>query len=143
MAIIKESVEIKLPVDKVFTYTTEAKSWPSWQSFITEGEQTSQGQVGVDTTFKGVNRLMGLSLKWAAKATEFETNRKWGKDITSGSIIVKERLSFDPVEMGTGFTIVYGMNVGGFMKLVSPMVVCSMRKETKKSLANLKRVLEA
>jgi uncharacterized membrane protein len=143
MAIIKESVEIKLPVDKVFAYTTEAKSWPNWQSFIPEAEQTSQGQVGLGTTFKGLNRLMGLTLKWTAAVTEFEANRKWGKDITSGSIFVKERLSFDPIEMGTTFTIMYDMDVGGFMKLFSPMVVRSMGKETKKSLANLKRVLEA
>jgi hypothetical protein len=52
MARIEESVEIKCPVDKVFAYTTEAKSWPRWQSFITEAEQTSEGHMTVDTTFK-------------------------------------------------------------------------------------------
>ena len=73
---IEESVEIKCPVNKVFDYTTEAKSWPQWQSFIMEAEQTSEGYVAVDTTFKGTNRMMGLSMKWAAKVTEYEPNRK-------------------------------------------------------------------
>lgn len=41
MTRIEESVEIKLPVDKVFAYTTDAKSWPKWQSIIPEAEQTS------------------------------------------------------------------------------------------------------
>jgi crotonobetainyl-CoA:carnitine CoA-transferase CaiB-like acyl-CoA transferase len=53
MARIEESVEIKRPVDKVFAYTTEAKSFPKWQSTIPEAEQTSQGPVCVGTTFKG------------------------------------------------------------------------------------------
>jgi uncharacterized protein YndB with AHSA1/START domain len=38
MATIKESVEIKLPADRVFAYTTDAKSWPKWQSMLPEAE---------------------------------------------------------------------------------------------------------
>ena len=143
MARIEESIEIKRPADKVFAYTTDARSWPKWQSMLPEAEQTSPGQVGVGTTFKGVVRLMGLSMKWTAKGTEYEPNKYWGKTIKSGSILNKERLICDPIATGTKFTIVYDMNVGSFMKLFSPMVVCSMRKETQKSLGNLKRLLEA
>ncbi len=39
MARIEESAEIKRPVDKVFAYTTEAKSWPKWQSIVTEASR--------------------------------------------------------------------------------------------------------
>jgi hypothetical protein len=143
MARIEESVKINSPVDKVFTYTTEAKNWPKWQSFIMEAEQTSPGPMGVGTTFKGTNRMMGRTMKWTAKVTEYEPNSKWAKDITCGSVIIEERMTYDPLEGGTNFTIVYDMKVGGFLKLFSPMVVSSTRKETKKSLSNLKSILEA
>ena len=143
MARIEESVEIKRPVDKVFAYTTEAKSWPEWQSIIMEAEQTSQGPMCVGTTFKGANRMMGLSMKWTAKVTEYESNGKWAKNITCGSMIIEEHVTYDPTEGRVKFTIVYDMEVGGFLKLFSPMVVSSMRKETKKSLSNLKSILEA
>jgi uncharacterized membrane protein len=63
MGRIEESVKINRPIDKVFAYTTEAKSWPKWQSFIMEAEQTSPGPVGIGTTFKGTSRMMGLSMK--------------------------------------------------------------------------------
>jgi uncharacterized membrane protein len=142
MATIKESVEIKLPADKVFAYTTDAKSWPKWQSMLPEAEQTSQSKLGVGTTFKGLVRLMGLSMKWTAEVTEYEPNKRWGKTITSGSIVNKESLACEPSDIGTKFTIMYDMNVGGFMKLLSPMIVNAMRKETKTSVGNLKRVLE-
>jgi hypothetical protein len=36
----------------------------------------------------------------------------------------------------------YDMKVRGLFKLFSPMLVSTMRKELKKSLGNLKRVLE-
>ncbi len=143
MARIGDSVEIKRPVGKVFAYTTEAKSWPEWQSFITEAEQTSQGHMDVGTTFKGANRMMGLSMKWTAKVTEYEPDRKWAKNITCGSMIIGERVTYDPIATGTRFTIAYDMKVGGFLKLFLPMVAGSMRKETRKSLSNLRSILEA
>ena len=142
MATITESVEIKLSADKVFAYTTEARSWPKWQSMLPEAEQTSQGEVKVGTTFKGLVRLMGLTMKWTAEVTQYEPNRRWAKTITSGSIVNKEGLVCEPSETGTKFTITYDMNVSGFMRLFSPMIVRAMRKETKTSVGNLKRLLE-
>ena len=86
--------------------------------------------------------MMGMSMKWTAKTTEYQPTSTWGKKITSGSINIHEIMNFNPLEGGTKFTIVYDMNIGGFMKLFSPMIVNSMRKETRKSLINLKKVLE-
>ena len=142
MAIIEESVEIKRPVDKVFAYTTDAKSWPKWQPFP-QAEQTSPGAMGVGTTTKGTIRMMGLTMKWAAKVKEYELNRKFGKDITCGSITNEQHNTYDPIERGTKFTIVYDMKVGGPMKLFSSVMVSSMRKALKKALGNLKGILEA
>ena len=143
MARIEDSIQVKCPVDKVFAYTTDAKNWPKWQSFIPEAEQTSQGPMTVGATFKGVNRVMGRSMKWTAVATEYESNKKWGKKIASGDVAIEEHMTYSPVEGGTTFTIVYNMKAGGFLKLLLPMMAGSLRKETKKSLGNLKRILEA
>jgi len=143
MARIEESVEIKRPVDKVFAYTTDAKSWPKWQSTFPEAGQTSQGPVGVGTTFKGSIHMMGLTMKWTAKATEYELNRKFGKNIACGLITNEQHNTYDRIEGGTKFTIVYNMKVGGLMKLFSPMIVSSTRKALKNALSNLKGILEA
>jgi uncharacterized membrane protein len=143
MARIEESVEIECPVDKLFAYTTDAKSWPKWQSIILEAEQTSPGPWDVGTTFEGISRMMGLSMKWTAKATEYEPNRKWTKNITSGPMTIVEHVTYDSIEGRIKFTIVYDMKIGGLMKLFSPMIVSSMRRETSKSLSNLKSILEA
>ena len=140
---IEESVEIKSPVDKVFTQTTDAESWPKWHPVMLEAEQTSPGQVAVGTMFKGINRMMGRKMEWIARTTEYEPYKKWGKDITSGGIVLEEHLLFDPVEESTRLTIIYNVKVEGSMKAFSRMVVGSQRKETKESLKNLKKILEA
>jgi len=143
MARIEESVEIKRPADKVFAYTTDAKTWTKWQSTFPEAEQTSQGPVGVGTTFKGKIHMMGLTMNWTAKAIEYELNRKFGKNIMCGPITNEQHNSYDPIQGGTRFAIVYDMKVGGLMKLFSPMIVSSTRGALKKALSNLKAILEA
>ncbi|HMA06063.1 MAG TPA: SRPBCC family protein [Methanomicrobiales archaeon] len=143
MARIEESIEIRRPVEQVFSFTTDAKSWPKWQSIIMEAEQTSPGPVTVGTMFRGTSRMMGRTMPWTAKATEFEANRRYGKNIDSGPVTIEQHNAYQSVEGGTRFTILYDMKVGGFMKLMSPMITGSMRKELKKSLGNLKKVLEA
>ena len=86
---------------------------------------------------------MGLSMKWTAKVTEYEPNRKWAKNIISGPMTIEEHVSYVSLGECTKFTIVYDMNASGFLKLFSPMMARSMRKETQKSLSTLKSKLEA
>lgn len=142
MTRIEESVEIKSPVDKVFAYTTNAANWPKWQSILPTAEQTSRGPVGVGATFKGKVHMMGLTMKWTARTTEYEPTTKFGKNITSMGMIVRQHNTYHPVEGGTVFAVAYDMMVRGLFKVFSPMLVNTMRKELKKSLGNLKNVLE-
>lgn len=142
MTTIDERIEIKAPVEKVFAITTDASRWSSWHTAIPEAEQTSGGPVGVGTTFKGVIRLMGRSTPWTATATEYEANRKFGKNIDSGSVFVEQHNTYTPSPEGTIFGMIYDMKCSGCMRLMSPMLVRAMRKETKNSLVRLKQVLE-
>ena len=142
MARIEESIEIKRPAEKVFNYTTDAKSWPTWQTILPQAEQTSPGAVAVGTTFRGIVRMMGLSMKWTAKTTEHVPYTKYGKTITSMAMINEQHNTYDPVGGGTRFTIVYDLKIRGIFKLMSAMLVSRMRKELRTSLGNLKDVLE-
>ena len=143
MEIIEENIEIKCPVDSVFAYTTDVKSWPIWQSIIVEAEQTSQETMHIGATFKGVVRMMGLSMKWTAEITEYEPNIKWTKNITCRGMRIAENVTYRTLGEGVSFTIQYNLKVGGFMKLCSPMIVSTMRNETIESLTHLKSILEA
>jgi len=141
MAKIVESVEIKRPVDKVFAYTTDARNWVKWQPFP-KAEQTSEGPVRVGTTFRGVIHMMGVNMKWTSTATEYELNKKFGKNIFSGSITNEQHNTYESNTGGTKFTISYNMRIGGIMKLFSPMVISAVNKGLKKALLNLKSNLE-
>jgi uncharacterized membrane protein len=141
MASIKENIEIKCPLDKVFAYTTVAENWPQWQSIIREANQTSSGHWSPGTTFRGVSHMLGLNMKWTARATQYEPNKAWSKDITCGPMFIAERVSYEPSGTGVKFTIAYNLRFGLFW-LFSPLIVRSMGRETKKSLSTLKTILE-
>ena len=126
MARIEEAVEIKCPADKVFAYVADAKSWPKWQLSMVEAKKTSPGEMGVGTTFGGVNKVMGRRMAWTSKVTEYERNKAWREVIKSGSTLLDEHLNFYPVEKGTKVTQVYDMKAGGFLKLFAPMMASSV-----------------
>jgi hypothetical protein len=143
MSRIEEGIEINCPVEKAFAFTTDAGSWNTWQSMILEAEQDSPGPVGVGATFRGTNRMMGRTMQWTASATEYEPAKKFGKNITSGSVVIEQHNTYTPTERGLKFTIAWDVKVNGFLKLMSPVIVSTMRKELRKSMVSLKQILEA
>jgi len=107
MAIVKESINIKRPVDKVFAYTTDANNLPKWVSGITESEQTSQGPWCVGTTTKGISHVAGASMKWTGKVTEYELNKTWSINTTSLGVIFEEHWTYGPFFCSTTATTDY------------------------------------
>jgi hypothetical protein len=143
MTQIEEGIEIRCPVEKVFALTTDAARWSTWHTAIPEAEQTSGGPVGVGTTFRGTTRLMGRSMPWTATVTEYDANNKFVKNIDSGSVFIEQHNLYAPTPDGTKFTMMYDMKFSGCIRLLSPLIVRSMRKEMKNSLIKMKGILEA
>jgi hypothetical protein len=143
VAIIEESINIKSPVNKVFLYTLEIKSWPKWFSSITEAKQTSQGEVGIGTTFTATNKGMGMKVKMTGKVIGYELNKTWSKELIAPSLNTKVRYSFDSIEGVTKVTQQFDVKLSGLMKLFTAMFANSTRKQMKVALNNLKGILES
>jgi uncharacterized protein YndB with AHSA1/START domain len=139
---IEESATIKQPIEKVFAYMSDVKTWPRWDSGLVKAELTSAGQMGVGTTIRGDMRAMGRLMALTARITEYEPNKKWGGAISLPGMRLEEHFTFDSIERGTKLTRVYDVQLHGLLKLLSPMVVSSMRSGSKKSLSNLRSILE-
>ena len=142
MAIIEESILIKSPVEQVFAYVTDVANLTRWVADMVEAEQTSQGPMGTGTTFKGANKIVGQRMPWTSRVTQYEINKKWAATSTSDSTVIEEIISFDSADEGTKLTAKYDIRLGGFLKLVSPFMANSMRSQTIKNLATLKKLLE-
>ena len=143
MARIEESVEIKRPVDQVFAYVVDAKTWSLWDSSILEAEQTSPGQMGIGTTFRGAIRAMGRRMAWTANLTEYEPNKSFSMTSTSGPIPIQGTYTFESVEGGTKVTLIGGAQFKGLLKLIEPIYIRMGKRELEGDHKRLKDLLEA
>ncbi len=142
MATVEVSVDIGRPVHDVFAYMTDSNNRPKWDTSMVEMKQTSQGPKGVGTTYAGAYRMMGTQRTWTASLTQFDVDRQVGYSISSGSLHVNQQVNLAESAGGTTVTFAAEMQMGGFMRLFSPLMKWSVSRQTKANLMRLKGILE-
>lgn len=140
---MEASVVINRLVEEVFAYLSDVRNWSQWNPSFLEGEQTSEGPVGVGTTARGVSQFLGRRMEWTGEVTEYEPNRKVEEKITSGPMSMELSLTFEPVEGGTRLTFVGEGEIGGLFRMADPIVKRMMQRQLEGNLTNLKDILEA
>ena len=137
------SVVINRPVEEVFAFANDLESDPQWMAAVSERKKTSEGPVGVGTTFHDTGTLLGRKVENNYEVTEYEPNAKLGIKTISGSIPIEATSTCEPVEGGTRFTMAGAADVAGIFKFAEPFVTRIMKRELEADLANLKDLLEA
>ena len=143
MAKFEQSVVINRPVEEVFEFTSHPENEPLWNTGMQESEITSEGKMDVGTTVRSVSRAMGRPVELTWEVTEYEVNHKKALISTSGPIPFEAFTVFESIEGGTKLTFALQAKSGGILKLIDPVFIRMMKGQTKNSLANLKRLLEA
>ncbi|BAH53747.1 hypothetical protein ROP_55000 [Rhodococcus opacus B4] len=144
MPVVEQSVVIARPASEVWEFLADAANWPSWEASIVECEQVTDGELGVGTRWRGVNRILGKRIDWGTEFVEHQP----GKVATSKS--VEGRLGFtattklEEVDGGTLFTyrVDSESGLGGvFGKLADPIVAKAYSRTMRASLDNLADLL--
>ncbi len=99
--------------------------------------------MGVGATMRLVTRIAGRQRKLTMEVTEYEPNRKYSTKSTSGPFPVQGSYTFESVNGGTRLTFVGEAQLGGFLKLIEPLVRRRQQKRYEAGLANLRDLLEA
>lgn len=143
MAKFEISTVIKRPTEEVFAVMSNAENISKWQSGTIEAEKTSDGPIGVGTTWRSVSRFLGRRIESESEFTEYELNRKLGFKSKSGPIQFEVRMTFERVEGGTRINTKFEAEIGGFFKLAEPLVMSMGKRQLEGDLANLKDLMEA
>ncbi len=144
MVKIEISTVIKRPTEEVFAVMSNAENILKWQSGTIEAEKTSDGPIGVGTTWRTVSRFLGRRLESAeSEFTEYELNRKLAFKSKSGPIQFEVWMTFEHVEGGTRINTKFEAEIGGFFKLAEPLVVSMGKRQLEGDFANLKDLMEA
>ena len=139
---VARSITINRPVAEVFAYVSDVSNEPAWHTDVLEARQTSEGPIGIGTTFLiRIKPSMGVS-EGLAEVIGFERNRKQVLRGEMGSMRPTITHLFEPAEGRTKFTRRIQIEASGLMRLMLPLVRPMTGRSNTGFLENLKQVLE-
>jgi hypothetical protein len=127
----------------VFAFVSNSENLPRWRSTSLEIKKTSDGSLGVGSTFKGRFTFLGRQFDGNVVVTAHEQNRVYVSKMAEGPFPLETGYTLEPVENGTQVTFVAEGEPGGFFKLAEPLVVSMAKRAYTTDLQNLKEMLEA
>ena len=137
-----DSVTINRPIEEVFAYVTNTSNDPAWHTDILEARKTSEGPIGLGTTWHvRFKPSMGVS-EGDTEVVAFEPNRLEVQRGEMGPMQPTLTYLFEPAEDGTRFTRRIQIKITGMMRLMEPLMRLMSRRRNVRFVANLKRVLE-
>lgn len=137
----ENSVVIHQSIEKIFEFVTDVTNNPKWQTDILEIQMTSEGPVGLGSTFRCVNRFMGLCFETKNRVTDFVPCRSCRFQIESENIAGESHFQFERVNSGTRFTAAGNLDLGVF-KFTQVIVKHQINRQLRNDMSTLKHVLE-
>ena len=102
---------------------------------------TSEGRLGIGSTYRCVNRFMGKRIETVGVITDYVTDKTYSIKITSGSVRGANNFLFEEAEDGTKVTAAGDLDMGYF-KLAKMIVKRKVNQQLKKDMLKLKYILE-
>jgi len=136
------NVTIKRPVEEVFATMSDASKNEEWVSGVRETTKTSEGPIGVGTTYHSVGKFLGRRMESDITYTAFEPNRGYAFETTT-PFPITATFTFEPVAEGTRVDQTVDAEPGGFFKLAAPLLVVAAKRQFQNDLDNLRDLMEA
>ena len=136
-------IEIMRPPKTVFDFITNFENNPQWQAGMQSCKFTSDGPVGVGTTYEQTARFLGKSIITSFEVVEFEQGRMVKFVSRESTFPLRILRSVRPIDGGTHVHAVIEGEPGGLMALLGPLLNVLVSRSIKKDYARLKNLLEA
>ena len=134
---------INRPVEEVFQFATDVDKLTQWQGNLLQTRQTSDGPMGIGSTFDEIRQTPGRKVESTYEITEYEPNgRVFWKTIV-GPIPMDGGTRFESAEGGTRVTFNIEARPSGLFRLLQPLIARSLKKQVKSDNETLKALLEA
>lgn len=135
-------VYINRPLEEVFEFSTNPVNDPKWRDSAVSGEKTSDGPIGVGSTFRSVDKLIGREIESTVEVTVWDPPNKYGVKALGGPMPFEMIQTLESKEGGTQLTLSGQAEIGGFFKLAEGLVGKQLEKQMEKDLNGLKKYME-
>ena len=139
----EKSVSIKRSPQEVFDFMNNPANGVQWQSGSQYGEWTSNGPVGVGSTFKAGTKMLGRIIEAELELTEWDPPKRSSIRVTSGPIPFESKNRFEAQGDGTLLTSSFQLELGNFFKIAEGLVGKQIEKTVESDFSALKILLES
>jgi hypothetical protein len=142
---IVHSVVIERPIDEVFELATCLRRCVVWRSALLASAKTSEGPVGVGTTFDQQVRVLGMTRTNTAVVTAYDPPRLFAYEHQKGLSAYQAEFTFEPVDGGTRFNVrVEGEVLAAWLRLMpQALLVRWVRDTIVQEMDTLKMMMES
>ena len=135
-------IDVERPIEEVYAYLADFENVPSWNYAIEVTEKTSDGPVGVGTTYRQVRTLPSMSEE-TFELTAYEPHRSLGLSGTLGPFSAELEYHLEPLDRGTRLTNEVELRPRGILGTLGQLAASRVREAVADNLAELKRILES
>ena len=142
MPTIPFQTQINAPPEKVFAYVADLQKHPEW-SHIEELKKTSDGAVGVGSTYESRGKNLGMTTTDKIEVTEYQSNQRIGWR-SRGGFGMQFNWSFEVQPQGDGTLLIerFEPPSGAIANLIGRFAQKSTVTAIQEGLARIKEKLE-
>ena len=140
---IDGEIVINRPVDAVFDFVADARNEPRYNPRMLRADKLSPGPIGLGTRFRAAMRTRPRPTQMTTEFTGYERPRWLALRSHLSAMEIRGALTLDPDPDGTRMRWSWVVAPRGVLKLLTPLVARTGRRQEQAIWANLKRVLEA
>ena len=136
------TITIDRPVQDVFEFLANFENVPKWNYAIVETRKTSEGPVGVGTTYRQIRSIPSRSEE-RFEVTEFEAGRRLVIHGGLGPFEGTLTYELDPAGEETRLVNRASLQASGLGRLVAPIALGRVREAVAVNLGKLKELMES
>ena len=119
---LDKAVTISRPISEVYSFILDFENESQWADEVARTEKTSDGPIGVGSTFADHVEFMGKTMKTSYEILCIEPNSAITIRTLSGPVPFAATYSFDSSDDSTRLAIAAEIEPAGFFKLATPMI---------------------
>lgn len=143
MVEVDGEILIERAVDEVFDFVANQENEPQYNPQMRVARRTSEGPIGIGTTFHaemtGRKRVVPMTIR----VTEFERPRRIRERVEMRSMDLTGGLDFEPTDDGTRMRWHWDLRPNGVLRFMGPLVASMGRRQERRIWTGLKRLLES
>ena len=138
---INKTVHISRAPKEVFDYLASFETTAEWDPGIVEATRTSEGPIGVGSTFDLVSDFLGRKIPVSYEITEYDPPNRFVIVGTNPRFVGIDEIGVSPDGDGTRVDYTADFRMQGFAKLFEPFMGGMFEKLSAKAMEGLKKTL--